>query len=306
MRTLAFWGLASTAALLPVGLAGSADSAQTRSTMTTGAAPRAQAAQGWGNVPDLGLNPPAAAPAPAPVPSRGGWGPGGWQGGDAPPPGVAPGGPALGEPAGPPPGMMVGPGGPADRRGRPDSWRGDSGRRDGDRRGRGGYGPDYGPRGAAWSGRYNRVGRGYVVPGYLRAPNFYVSNWWNYGLGRPAYGQNWIRYYDDALLIDGYGRVVDTRYGMEWDRFGPPDGYPDYGYGDGYEPGNYDRGFRDGEVEVYRSGPNAPGVTVHRGNGGSTVVVVQNPSTATTTTTYYDEPVGSGRKPRKPTKGRRR
>jgi Ni/Co efflux regulator RcnB len=292
MRTLRFRGLASTAALLSVALAGSADSAPAGSTMTTGAAPREQSAQSWGNVPELGLRPPVTAPAPAPatVPDRGGWGPGGWQGGDAP----LPGGPALGAPDE----LAAG----SDR---PGGWRSDREPRDGAWRGRAGDGPDYGSGRAAWSGRYNRVGRGYVVPGYLRAPNFEVSDWWTYGLGRPGYGQYWIRYYDDALLIDGGGRVVDTRYGLDWDRAGPTSSYAEYGDGDGYEPGNYDRGFREDGVRIYRSGPGAPDVTVHRREDGSTVVVIPNqPTTGTTTTTYYDEVVPVRRTPRRPARRR--
>jgi len=220
---------------------------------------------------------------------------------------VAPGGPVAGGPAVPQPGVL---GAPGEVRGGADDQRADREPVSGAWRGRRGDGPNYGRGRAAWTGRYNRIGRGYVVPGYLRAPNFYVSNWWDFGLNRPPYGQNWIRYYDDALLIDGYGRVVDTRYGLDWDRAAPPPDYPDYGDGDRYQPGNYDRGFGNGGVDVYRSGPDAPGVTVHRGGDGSTVVVIKNqPGVTTTTTTYYDEVVTAGRKswkPRKPAKGSRR
>jgi Ni/Co efflux regulator RcnB len=237
--------------LLSIGLAGAVDVASAQSSMTTGTARPAQSGQGWGNVPDLPLNPPTP-------PAGGSWGPGGWQND-----------------------------GPARRMDAPEAVPGTGDRTEnrqaqaGGSRGRGGDGPNYGPGGTGWTGRYNRVGRGYVVPGYLRAPNFSVGNWWNYGLARPAPGQTWIRYYDDALLIDGSGRVVNMRYGLDWDRTGPPPGYPDYGYGSGYQPGNYDRGFRSEDVQIYRSGPAAPNVTVHRGQDGSTVVVVQNPPSVT-------------------------
>ena len=44
-------------------------------------------------------------------------------------------------------------------------------------------------------------------------PQFQINNWQAYGFAQPAAGQRWVRYYDDAYLIDANGRVVDTRYG---------------------------------------------------------------------------------------------
>jgi hypothetical protein len=59
------------------------------------------------------------------------------------------------------------------------------------------------------------------------------------------HGNRWVRYYDDALLIDRHGRVHDGRYGMSWDEYGDEWGYDESGvpvYGGN---GDYDAGDRD-------------------------------------------------------------
>lgn len=182
------------------------------------------------------------APLNPPTPQPGGWGANGWHGG-------APGSPMAGDPR---PGGM-GPGGPAMRHG-----------------------------GGHWQGQYRHVGRGYRLPRFWLSPDYALSDWGRYGLGQPGYGQNWIRYYDDALLIDGGGRVLDGRYGLDWDR-----GNYDYGYGNGdddygYGGGEYDYGHGGGHGGDYHQG----GVTVHHGPGTTVVVVEGQPSVTTTTTTY--------------------
>jgi Ni/Co efflux regulator RcnB len=110
-----------------------------------------------------------------------------------------------------------------------------------------------------WAG-YRRPHRGWAVPPYWNAPRFYVGDWSTYGLPQPPSGYNWVRYYNDAVLIDSRGSVYDTVGGVDWDR-------PDtrgYGYvagsssaeGDWYAPddavyagpeerGTYDRAPRD-------------------------------------------------------------
>jgi Ni/Co efflux regulator RcnB len=85
-----------------------------------------------------------------------------------------------------------------------------------------------------------RINRGGVVPHFWWGPQFVVHNWQNYGFTQPMHGGRWIRYYDDALLIDRNGRVHDGRYGQDWDRYGDRwgerDGIPVY-VGDGdFEP----------------------------------------------------------------------
>ena len=61
--------------------------------------------------------------------------------------------------------------------------------------------------------------RGYALPAYWNTPRFYISDWSSYGLARPQYGYNWVRYYDDAVLIDGRGSVYDTAGQVDWDRY---------------------------------------------------------------------------------------
>ena len=57
--------------------------------------------------------------------------------------------------------------------------------------------------------------------GYDLAPNYYQQNYWIdpaiYGLPYPPPGMQWVRYYNDALLIDMYsGQVVDAIQGFFW------------------------------------------------------------------------------------------
>lgn len=95
---------------------------------------------------------------------------------------------------------------------------------------------------------YRRPYRGYALPSYWVAPRFYITNWQAYGLTQPSNGYNWVRYYDDAVLIDARGSVYDTRNGIDWDRY--DDGYyaaDDRVYADGgYDGRGYDdRGYDD-------------------------------------------------------------
>jgi hypothetical protein len=87
---------------------------------------------------------------------------------------------------------------------------------------------------------YRRIERGGFVPNYWSGTGFTVDNWGMYGLPAPFEGGRWIRYYDDALMMGPDGRVLDGRYGMDWDRFGDrwsfdEHGVPVYvGHGDFY------------------------------------------------------------------------
>lgn len=90
-----------------------------------------------------------------------------------------------------------------------------------------------------WSA-YRRPYRGYVLPSYWISPSFYVGNWSTYGFAAPSAGYGWSRYYDDAVLTDRYGRVVDYVPNYNWDRNATrsrsyDDANYDYGaYPDGY------------------------------------------------------------------------
>lgn len=66
---------------------------------------------------------------------------------------------------------------------------------------------------------YRRPVRGAAVPTYWNAPRFYVTDWQSYGLPQPPVGYNWVRYYDDAVLLDARGSIHDTEFGVDWDRF---------------------------------------------------------------------------------------
>lgn len=78
-----------------------------------------------------------------------------------------------------------------------------------------------------WSA-YRRPVRGWAMPGYWLAPSFTIVDWGAYGLAPPPEGYRWSRYYDDAVLIDSYGRAMDCVEGVDWDR-DFPDGYADHG-----------------------------------------------------------------------------
>jgi Ni/Co efflux regulator RcnB len=115
----------------------------------------------------------------------------------------------------------------------------------------------------------HRIGRGGMIPPFFMGPQFFVNDWQSFGFPAPMPGGRWIRYYDDALMVDRDGRVMDGRYGWDWDGDGDGDrmAYDDGGYDDeGYDDGDYDRdddawadddmsgGRRHGdrEVRVYR------------------------------------------------------
>ena len=95
----------------------------------------------------------------------------------------------------------------------------------------------WGPRvGGRWSGgvqapggyaAYRQPLRGQILPSYWTSPRFYVFDWASSGLPQPPVGYNWVRYYDDAVLVDGHGSVYDTQVGVDWDRFDRGGSYAD-------------------------------------------------------------------------------
>ncbi len=105
---------------------------------------------------------------------------------------------------------------------------------------------------------YRRVDRGFAIPQYWWGPAFHIGNWGQYGLPQPMHGRRWVRYYDDALMIDSYGRVDDGRWGMRWDEYGDEWGYDDRGIpvyvGNGeYHPDEEDYAWVEGQ-EGYGQG----------------------------------------------------
>jgi Ni/Co efflux regulator RcnB len=130
-------------------------------------------------------------------------------------------------------------------------------------------GPMQGPHmmmrhGGPMQGRHfqRRLQRGFVVPQFWWGPQFQINNWQGYGFADPGPDGRWIRYYDDAYLIDGDGRIRDSREGLDWDRYGEEwdmaDGIPAYrgggdrddddddGDGDGHHRGGHHGGMHHG------------------------------------------------------------
>jgi Ni/Co efflux regulator RcnB len=152
----------------------------------------------------------------------------------------------------------------------------------------------HGPRHMDHKG-YRPYERGARMGGIWRDPAYAVNDWQAWGLGQPGPGMHWLRYYDDAILVDGYGTVVDCRHGVNWDgpRHGPMMGYAG---GPGYPgPG----------TTVTRVGPNTTVTTQIVGGGGGccsagyggayavgagTMTIIPG-SVITTTTTTSEETV---------------
>jgi len=110
---------------------------------------------------------------------------------------------------------------------------------------------------------YRRPSRGWALPSYWFTPGFFINDYSYYGLGTPPVGYNWSRYYDDAVLVDGRGRVFDSVQGVDWDRYdGAPayDDYADYDDGDAY--------YADGRDDDY-----APRDGRYRDNGVGGAVI---------------------------------
>jgi hypothetical protein len=67
------------------------------------------------------------------------------------------------------------------------------------------------------SHRYNRLDIGFYLDSLFFQPRFFINDPWAYRLP-PVYGPyQWVRYYDDVLLVDIYsGEVVDVIYDFFW------------------------------------------------------------------------------------------
>lgn len=117
---------------------------------------------------------------------------------------------------------------------------------------------------------FQRFGRGHIVPPQFRSRQFIVNDWRMFGFPQPMPGGHWIRYHDDALLIDGDGRVMDGRYGWDWDRRGDLMAYDDDRYDEDDDRDDYGRddwddgdrghhGDRERVVRVIRHGDSYKG-----------------------------------------------
>lgn len=62
---------------------------------------------------------------------------------------------------------------------------------------------------------YRRYRYGQRLPRYFFARDFWLVNFFEYGLFAPPSGYVWVRYGPDALLIDEYtGEIIQVRYNM--------------------------------------------------------------------------------------------
>ncbi len=103
-----------------------------------------------------------------------------------------------------------------------------------------------------WTGGVNAPGglsayrapvRGFRLPLYWMQANFFIANHALYGFERPQAGYGWSRYYDDAVLTDSSGRVVDRVQGVDWD---------------GIDDADFAENYRDSFAEV-QEGRRRPG-----------------------------------------------
>ncbi|GGE81162.1 RcnB family protein [Sphingomonas prati] len=152
---------------------------------------------------------------------------------------------------------------------------------------------------AEFTGSYVRLDRGGTMPARFAAPVFRVRDGGRWGLSAPGTGQNWVRYYDDAVLVGADGRIADVRYGVDWNRPGvasqataavptrPRGTVLERAYDDGYQ-----KGFAEGR-EL-----SGDGVTVQANRSGyapGTVVTTTTPGVRTTVTTVTEEIVPARR-----------
>jgi Ni/Co efflux regulator RcnB len=182
-------------------------------------------------------------------------------------------------------------------------------RRGGDRMVRGHHGINRYP-------NYRRIDRGFMVPQYWWGPRFQVMNWGLYGLPQPMHGGRWVRYYDDALLVDSYGRVHDGRWDMRWDEYGDDWDYDDRGIPAHAGDGDFYRDDRDyGWAEGRQGYGREYGYGHHQqaygypgyGYGGGMVVTETTVTTMPTVVekTIYEEVVQSAPRRSYRSKGRR-
>jgi len=119
--------------------------------------------------------------------------------------------------------------------------------------------------------RHRRMNRGFVIHPFWFGSQFHINNWQMYGFGDPGDGR-WVRYYDDAYLIGRDGRVRDTRYGMDWDRYGEEweleDGIPAYRGSRAYRPGEEDYEWAEGHGGRGEGRAGHGGHAMHGGHGG--------------------------------------
>jgi Ni/Co efflux regulator RcnB len=62
---------------------------------------------------------------------------------------------------------------------------------------------------------YRRWTFGMILPNLFWGRDHWITDYWNYGLADPPYGYVWVRYGDDALLVNvTTGYVLQAVYGL--------------------------------------------------------------------------------------------
>jgi hypothetical protein len=65
--------------------------------------------------------------------------------------------------------------------------------------------------------RYNRLSIGIVLDSLFYSNRYWLSDPWQYRLPAAPYGTQWVRYYDDVVLVDVYtGEVIDVIENFFW------------------------------------------------------------------------------------------
>ena len=73
------------------------------------------------------------------------------------------------------------------------------------------YGSYNAPRGF----HYQRWTYGEYLPSIYWAHDYWLTSWWMFDLAIPPYGYEWVRYGDDALLVNVYtGQILQVDYGV--------------------------------------------------------------------------------------------
>jgi Ni/Co efflux regulator RcnB len=73
----------------------------------------------------------------------------------------------------------------------------------------------YGSYNAPGGYHYQRWTYGETLPPMYWARDYWLTSWWMFDLAIPPYGYEWVRYGDDALLINVYnGQILQVDYGV--------------------------------------------------------------------------------------------
>jgi Ni/Co efflux regulator RcnB len=76
------------------------------------------------------------------------------------------------------------------------------------------YGPTWRPPVGFYSFRWQW---GQTLPWSWYTPNYYIDDYWRYGLPMPPIGCEWVRVGDDAILVDVFsGRIYQVVYNLFW------------------------------------------------------------------------------------------